>query len=69
MNKLIKILIITDTVFCFLALVLMGLGILNINGSDIALVGGVIMSPEVLVAINKIYEKKTTKNTKEEKSK
>ena len=61
MNKLVKILIIVDTIFCFVALILMGLGILNISGSDIALVGGVIMSPEVLVAINKIYEKKSNK--------
>lgn len=61
MNTLVKILIIIDTAFCFIALILMGLGVLNISGSDIALVGGVIMSPEVLVAINKIYEKKESK--------
>lgn len=58
-NSIVKALIIGDVVFMVLAFVLMGLGVLNISASDIALVGGVIMSPEVLVAINKMLEKKS----------
>ena len=61
-NSIVKALIIGDVVFMVLAFVLMGLGVLNISASDIALVGGVIMSPEVLVAINKMLEKKQDKS-------
>lgn len=66
-NSIVKALIIGDVVFMVLAFVCMGLGVLNISASDIALVGGVIMSPEVLVAINKMLEKKNTTKTDEEK--
>ena len=62
-NSIVKALIIGDVVFMVLAFVCMGLGVLNISASDIALVGGVIMSPEVLVAINKMLEKKSTTAT------
>lgn len=61
-NSIVKALIIGDVVFMVLAFVCMGLGVLNISASDIALVGGVIMSPEVLVAINKMLEKKQDKS-------
>lgn len=64
-NSIVKFLIIGDVVFMVLAFVCMGLNILNISASDIALVGGVIMSPEVLVAINKMLEKKTTTKSDE----
>lgn len=68
MNKLVKILIIFDVVFCVLNFYLMALGVLNISASDIAVIGSVIMSPELFVAINKCCEKfQKTEEKKEEK--
>lgn len=59
MNLIAKILIVVDVVFCLGSFFLMGYGKLNVTASDIAVVGSVIMSPELFVAINKIFEKTT----------
>lgn len=70
MNKLVKILIVFDIFFCVLNFYLMALGCLKITASDIAVIGSVIMSPELFVAINKCCEKfqkqDTTKQEKQE---
>ena len=66
MNKLAKILIIIDVVFCLSFTVFMGLGWLNISSEDIARIGAIIMSPELLVGLNKMCEKFEKKETKTE---
>ena len=66
MNKLAKILIIVDVVFCLSFTVFMGLGWLNISSEDIARVGAIIMSPELLVGLNKMCEKFEKKGAKTE---
>ena len=68
MNKLVKILIIFDVVFCVLNFYLMALGVLKISASDIAVIGSVIMSPELFVAINKCCEKFQKKENKTDES-
>ena len=66
MNRLVKILIIFDVAFCVLNFYLMALGVLKITASDIAVIGSVIMSPELFVAINKCCEKFQKKENAEE---
>lgn len=66
MNKLAKILIIIDVVFCLSFTIFMGLGWLNISSDDIARVGAIIMSPELLVGLNKMCEKFEKKEAKTE---
>lgn len=68
MNKLVKILIIFDVVFCVLNFYLMALGVLKISASDIAVIGSVIMSPELFVAINKCCEKFQKKESRADES-
>lgn len=69
MNKIAKILIVVDVVFCITFTIFMGLGWLNISSDDIARVGAIIMSPEILVGLNKACEKfqKNTDTTDDEK--
>lgn len=67
MNKIARILIVVDVVFCITFTIFMGLGWLNISSDDIARVGAIIMSPEILVGLNKACEK-FQKNTDDEKS-
>lgn len=69
MNKLAKILIVVDVVFCLSFTVFMGLGWLNISSEDIARVGAIIMSPELLVGLNKMCEKFEKKENKTEEKK
>lgn len=69
-NNIVKALIIVDVIFCLVSFTLMGLNILNITSGDIVKVASVIMSPEVLVGINKMFEKfnNTEDNTEEKES-
>ena len=69
MAKFVKILIIIDFVFCLLSFFLMAFGLIDIQASDIAVVGSVLMSPELFVAINKACEKFEKKETKTEEKK
>lgn len=62
MNNFVKILILVDVVFCISFTIFIGLGWLNLTSDDIAKVGAILMSPEIMVGLNKLCEKFEKKN-------